>query len=258
MMTVEALPYTLDRTVVISALPETVFRFFTDTPRWAAWWGAGSTIDARPGGKIYIRYPGGVEAGGEVLEIAPPDRLVFSYGFVSGNPIAVGASRVTIRLAGHPEGTLLTLHHEFADAGARDHHVQGWRYQLSVFANVVADEALANASQAVDRWFEAWSMADADERERTLAAIASPSVRFRDRYSAIDGLADLVPHIGAAQRFMPGLLMKRSGDTRQCQGTALADWTATAPDGTPRGAGTNVFVFDASGTITSVTGLWKP
>ena len=56
----------LERSIVIQARPETVFRFFTDSERWAKWWGAGSTIDARPGGKVLILHPGGVETLGEV------------------------------------------------------------------------------------------------------------------------------------------------------------------------------------------------
>jgi uncharacterized protein YndB with AHSA1/START domain len=93
------LPHALDRTVLIEAEPETVFRFFTDSARWAMWWGAGSTIDARPGGQLRIRYPGGVEATGEVIEVDAPRRLVFTYGYVSGKPIPPGASLVTIRLS---------------------------------------------------------------------------------------------------------------------------------------------------------------
>src|SRR5436190_13472020 len=96
------LPHKLDRTVVIVARPETVFRFFTDSVRWASWWGAGSTIDATPGGKVYIRHPNGIEASGEVLELNPPERFVFTYGFASGKPMAPGSSRVTISLA--PDG----------------------------------------------------------------------------------------------------------------------------------------------------------
>ena len=57
-----ALPHRLDRTVVIQAKPETVFSFFTDSDRWASWWGVGSTIEPRAGGQMYIRYPGNVEA----------------------------------------------------------------------------------------------------------------------------------------------------------------------------------------------------
>ena len=92
------LAHQLDRTLVIGAPPALVFRYFTDSSRWAAWWGAGSTIDARPGGRVYIRYPGDVEVVGEVIEVAPPSHIVFTYGFVKGAPVPPGGSRVTIRL----------------------------------------------------------------------------------------------------------------------------------------------------------------
>ena len=72
------LPHKLDRTILIHASREIVFRYFTDDERWSAWWGAGSTIDPRPGGRVVIRYPGGVEATGEVVEVAGPERLVFT------------------------------------------------------------------------------------------------------------------------------------------------------------------------------------
>jgi uncharacterized protein YndB with AHSA1/START domain len=254
MMTV--LPYTLDREIVIGATPEIVFRFFTDSPRWAAWWGAGSTVDPRPGGRVYIRHPDGTEASGEVLELAPPDRFVFTYGFANGKPIPPGASRVTITLAEAADGTHLSLAHELPDAAARDEHVQGWRFQLSLFANIVADEVNAGAATAIDAWFRAWSIADAGERESVLAGIAEPGVRFRDRFSCLNGIADVVPHIGAAQRFMPGMRLERKGNVRHCQGTVLADWTATGPDGQPRGQGTNVYRFNAAGRIVDVTGIW--
>src|SRR5581483_8475051 len=107
------LPHHLDRSVLISAPPETVFRFFQESPKWAKWWGAGSTIDPRPGGKVYIRHPNGIETVGEVLEIDAPQRLVFTYGYASGNPIPAGGSRVTITLREDGDGTRLHLYHEF-------------------------------------------------------------------------------------------------------------------------------------------------
>jgi uncharacterized protein YndB with AHSA1/START domain len=253
--TTPELTHTLDRTLVIRARPETVFRYFTDDRRWATWWGAGSAIDARPGGRMLIRYPNGVEASGEVLEVAPPDRIVFTYGYASGEPIGPGASRVTIALVPHPDGTQLTLTHAFADAAVRDPHVQGWRYQLSVFANIVSDEVMTIAAERADAWFAAWANPDAAAREATFSAVARPDVEFRDRYSSVSGLSELLPHVTAAQRFMPGILLTRQGDVRVCQGLALVDWVATA--GTePRGTGTNVFGFDADGRIANVTGFW--
>src|SRR5262245_21972085 len=92
------LPFRLDRSIVIHARRPPVFRFFTDSKRWASWWGDGSTIDARPGGHVLIRYPGGLEAVGEVVEVASPERIVFTYGYASGERIPPGGSRVTLRL----------------------------------------------------------------------------------------------------------------------------------------------------------------
>jgi uncharacterized protein YndB with AHSA1/START domain len=253
-----SLPYQLDRTITIRAPRETVFQFLTHTPRWAAWWGAGSTIDPKPGGRVFIRYVDGTEVAGDVVEIAPPQRIVFTYGFVKGVPIPVGSSRVTIQLDADPGGTRLRLTHEFADATVRDHHVQGWRYQLALFSNVVADAVNTRAAEMVDGWFDAWAEADTDRRQQMLARVATPDVLFRDRFGCTDGVADLMPHIAAAQHFMPGMRMARQGDVRHCQGTVIAEWAARTSDGQDRGRGTNVFVLAADGRIEAVTGFWNP
>ena len=251
-----ALVHQLDRTILIEAPQAAVFAYFTDPTRWAAWWGAGSTIDARPGGRVFVRYPDGTEAAGTVVEVAPPSRIVFTYGYVTGEPIGPGASLVTIRLEAAARGTRVHLAHAFADAAVRDPHVQGWRYQLSVFANVVADEVHRDAAAMVDAWFAAWAEPDEAARRRCVAAIASPAVRMRDRFTCVEGQEELIPHISAAQRFMPGLRLARRGEARHCQGTVLADWTAVGPDGAPRGQGTNVFTFGPDGMIDAVTGFW--
>jgi hypothetical protein len=91
-----------------------------------------------------------------------------------------------------------------------------------------------------------------------MARVAAADVRFRDRFSLVDGLGDLLPHLAAARRFMPGLRLERTGDVRHCQGTALADWRALTADGQERGRGTNVFTFDSDGRIAAVTGFWGP
>src|SRR5579863_2597294 len=252
------LPYQLNRTVVIRAKPETVFRFFTDSPRWASWWGAGSMIDPRPGGRVYIRHPNGVESLGEVLEVCDPERIVFTYGFASGKPIPPGDSRVTIRLEPDEGGTRLHLLHEFAEAGPRDEHIQGWRFQLSLFSNVVANEVYANAQETVDAWFGAWTITDAGAREEMLARIVTPGICFRDRFSLLDGLADLAAHIGASQRFMPGIGLQRKGSVRHCQGTVLADWIAAGRDGQARMTGTSAFELGPEGRIESVTAFADP
>ena len=249
------LTHQVDRTVVIQATPAVVFAFLTETPRWAAWWGAGSEIDPRPGGKMKIVYPGGTEATGEVIEVSAPRRIAFTYGYASGKLIPPGGSRVTIDLEPLGAATRLRLTHEVADEAVGNEHIQGWRYQLSLFANVVADGVNAGAAGVVDAWYDAWADPDVASRERTLSRIASDSLRFRDRYSNTDGVADLVAHITGGQRFMPGIRMTRSGDIRHCQGTVLADFVARSSDGQTRATGTNVFVFGADGKLDWVTGF---
>jgi len=237
------LPYALERTVIIRATPEIVYHFFTDSARWATWWGPGSTIDATPGGKVYIRHPNGVEVHGEMIAVDPLSRVVFTYG---------EASKVTITLQPDSAGTRLHLQHEFADSTQRDLHIQGWRFQLSLFGNVTANEACAGAQAAIDAWFAVWQISDAKERDAVLAQIAVPNIEFRDRYSLLDSPEDVSAHIAAAQRFMPGVVLTRKGDIRHCQGTVLADWTAGPI------SGTNVFLMNPDGRIASVTGLTNP
>ena len=251
-----ALDHRLDRTIVIEAPQAVVFKYFTDPARWAAWWGAGSTIDARPGGRLVVRYPDGTEAAGEVVDVTPPTRIVFTYGYVKGEPIAPGESLVTIELEPAARGTRLHLAHAFADAAVRDHHVQGWRYQLSLFANVVADEIHLDAAALVDGWFAAWAEPDEAARAAALAAIASPRRAHPRSLQLHRGPRRVIPHITAAQRFMPGMRLQRTGDPRHCQGIVLAGWTAVGPDGGPRGQGTNVFTLGPDGRIEAVTGFW--
>lgn len=253
-----ALPYRLDRSVVIHAPRENVYRFLTETPRWASWWGAGSTVDPRPGGALLIRYPDGTEVSGEVVELSPPERVVFTYGFVKGTPIPAGSSRVTIRLDRHGLGTHLHLTHEFANESVRDEHVQGWRYQLALFSNVVTNELHADAGSLIDGWFEAWAEPDERKRADAFRRVAEREMRFQDRFGSTSGLDDLLPHVAAAQVHMPGLRMRRAGDVRHCQGTVLVDWIASGSDGKERARGTNVFVLGAAGKIQSVTGFWGP
>jgi uncharacterized protein YndB with AHSA1/START domain len=253
-----AFPHCLERTVDIGAPVDVVFAYFTDSALWAAWWGAGSAIDARPGGRMSIRHNNGVEVVGEVLEVDPPRRIVFTYGYATSAQVPKeGGSQVTIAL--EPQGTSTRLHllHAFAEIAHRDPFVQGWRYQLSVFATVVADRLHAGVDTTADAWFAAWSDPDSATREATVARLVAPTIRFRDRYSLVSGVEDLHAHLAAVHRFMPGLRIERVGAVRHCQGVAVAEWVARATDGTERGCGQNVFVLNGDGRIADVVGLWS-
>jgi len=251
----KSLPYAVDRDILIEADRETVFGFFTDSARWATWWGAGSTVDPRPGGALRIQHSNGFVSEGEVLEIVAPNRFVFTFSLQSGRVIPPEESRVTIRLERQDEGTLLRLTHEVADYVVAEQLVQGWRFHFSLFANAVANYVNAGAPDVVDEWFALWTEPDAAAREAILNRIAARKVRFRDRYSRLDGIDEIVAHTGASQKFMPGIRLERQGDVRHCQGTVLAEWAALSKDGQQKMKGTSVFVLAAGLRIDSVTSL---
>jgi len=108
-------------------------------------------------------------------------------------------------------------------------------------------------SQKQQAGIDAWIVADDRLREEALLRIVTSRICFRDCYSLLDGIADVSAHIGAAQRFMPGIGLQRKGEIRHCQGTVLADWIAMGGDGQERMSGTSVFVFSPEVRIDSVT-----
>jgi len=251
------LPHSLERSVVIRAPREVVFRYLTDSERFARWWGPGSSIDGKVGGEVQIVYPNQVVARGAVTMLRQDHGIAFTYGYEDpSKPIRPGGSLVTIELHDHAEGTLVKLHHDLPTAEDRDHHVPGWRFQLALFANVVADEQHARLAELTDQWFAAWAEADAAARDSLLALCATDDVRMLDKYACLQGRDDLSQHIGMCHQFMPGVVMRRAGDPRQCQGTAVVEWTASDAQGNPRGRGTNVVSLAPDGRIASVVGFW--
>lgn len=251
------LPHALDRSLVIQAPRPLVFAYFTDSERFARWWGKGSTIDGRVGGAVKIVYPNQVIAGGKVTRFERDRLIAFTYGYEDKQkPIPIGGSLVTIQLRDHAEGTLLELRHELPTAATRDDHAPGWRFQLALFANVAANEHHAGAESMVDQWFRAWNEPDAAGRARLLAACTTDDVGMQDSYSCLRGRDDLLAHIAMSQQFMPGVVIQRSGPVRHCQGTALVDWTTADATGMPRGKGTNVVKLAVDGRIAGVVGMW--
>lgn len=251
----KSLPYVVERSILIDAERATVFRFFTEPELWAKWWGAGSSVEPHPGGAIKIVHSNKLVSVGEVLEVAAPERFAFTFSLHGALPVPPEDSRVTMRLEDKGASTLVSVRHELADESVAKLMPQGWRFHFSVFANAVADFVYCDAEVLVDRWFSLWTEPDETIRTSTLQRIAAENVQFRDRFSSLDGISEVVTHIGASQRFMPGIRMERRGGVRQCQGTALADWAAVTSDGSEKMSGTNVFVFGPGAKIVSATGV---
>lgn len=249
--------YALERSVHLAASPSTVFTALSDSPYFASWWGAGSTIDPTPGGAVHIAFPGGVEVVGEVEEIVPERQLVFTYGYAGGNgPIEPGGSLVTVLLEPLPGGTRLYLKHRFTDESVRDQHVPGWRYQLGRLANVVADLQHTENDALFDRFFEAQMVADEKERATALRDVITDDFVFTDRMACLSGPEEFAAHLEAARRHGAAPVIEREGTVRHCQGTAVCDWIAKNPDGSIFLRGSNVADIAPDGRLRRVVGLW--
>ena len=247
--------FSLDRTIEIRARRATVFRYFTDSARWAKWWGEGSSITPEVGGAVCIVYPGGSRASGVVRELVPDERIAFTYGYEgTGRTIAPGGSLVTITLEDRASGTRLVLRHDVDQAATRDEHIQGWRYQLSRFAYIVGDEAHAGAGDALAAWFAAWNEPDDDRRRTLLATAAVPEVRFRDPNGDIYSIDALVVHNGAAHNFMAGVRLETRGKIRRVSDVALVDWAAVRGDKDVQ-TGTDYVRLGLDGKIVELVGV---
>ena len=120
---------------IIRARPETVFSFFSDPTRWLLWQGVDGSVDLRPGGAFRVDVTGDGWAAGRFVEVDPPHRLVFTWGWeAEGNPVRPGSSTVEIDLRSAPEGTLLRLIHRDLPPDAQDVHRAGWEHYLGRLA----------------------------------------------------------------------------------------------------------------------------
>ena len=115
--------------VRIAAPPAVVFPYFTDPARIVEWMGVAAILDPRPGGTFRVDQGGGRVVVGEYVEVAPPRRVVFTWGYD-----APGSSRVEVTLDPDGDGTRLTLVHDGLPDALRDVHVAGWEHFLGRLA----------------------------------------------------------------------------------------------------------------------------
>jgi uncharacterized protein YndB with AHSA1/START domain len=100
------------REVRIGAPPDEVFPFFTDPDKMIVWKAIEATLDPRPGGIFRINVTGRDIARGQYVEIDPPRRVVFTFGWESENSLVPpGSTTVEITLVPDGDGTRVRLVH---------------------------------------------------------------------------------------------------------------------------------------------------
>src|SRR4051794_32880715 len=127
----------VERELAIAASPETVWEFLVDPAKAVRWMGETATLDARPGGEYRVGVIPGHVASGEFVELDPPRRLVFTWGWEGENPVPPGSSTIEIELVPNGDGTLLRFtHRDLPGAESVQSHGHGWDHYLERLATV--------------------------------------------------------------------------------------------------------------------------
>jgi uncharacterized protein YndB with AHSA1/START domain len=142
---------------MIKAAPAEVFRAWTEPAQLKRWFAVAegyatpvAEVDLRVGGRyrLGMQPPGAAQvdvATGEYQEVAPPDRLVFTWQW-EGAPAGAPVTLVTVLFKAHALGTELILTHEhFDSAASRDQHAAGWQGCLNQLERLITSAA-ADAS----------------------------------------------------------------------------------------------------------------
>jgi len=119
----------------IAARPETVFSFFVDPERYKKWQGIEALLDPQPGGAFHVTVTGRsrMKVIGEFIEIDPPHRVVFTWGWEQFDGLPEGmlvpprSTTVEVTLTEDGGGTILRLRHiGLPGDAALQFHSMGW------------------------------------------------------------------------------------------------------------------------------------
>ena len=130
-----AAPPPVIASVRIAAPPEVVFPYFTDAALAMRWIASSAELDARPGGVFAIDVEGN-PARGTFIEVAPPHRVIFTWGVLNSEALPPGSSWVEVVLEADRDETVVTLTHHGLPDGFRASHQEGWTKHLGTLGSL--------------------------------------------------------------------------------------------------------------------------
>lgn len=119
----------------IEAPVDVVWRLLTTADGLSEWMAAEATVDLQPGGIITWRHDNGETVEGEVREVVPLRRFVFTYGWATDFlPVPPGSTLVTIELDASPTHTVVSVRHAGLDEAMAVRHTEGWNHFIGRLA----------------------------------------------------------------------------------------------------------------------------
>lgn len=129
----------IERQIEIAARPETVWEFFVDPEKACRWMGTSAELDPQPGGIYRVEVLPGNVARGVFVELDPPRRLVYTWGWEegAGSPLPAGSTTIEIDLVPEGDGTTVRFtHRDLPTEDAAERHAHGWGHYLGRLATV--------------------------------------------------------------------------------------------------------------------------
>jgi uncharacterized protein YndB with AHSA1/START domain len=136
-VTAEPADAPLEVEVRVEARPESVFRYFVEPDLYVRWQGSRAELDPRPGGRYRVQMEDGSVASGEYIEVDPPRRVSFSWGWEGKQDLPPGSSTVEVTLEPDGDATVVRLRHTGLPTDEwRRVHRDGWVSFLGTLAGL--------------------------------------------------------------------------------------------------------------------------
>jgi uncharacterized protein YndB with AHSA1/START domain len=123
---------TIEREIHIAATPETVWELLVDPQQAIRWMGMNATFDVRRGGAYSVDVIPGHTSRGEFVEIDPPRKLVYTWGWEKNENVPPGSTTIEFELIPKSDGTLLRFAHRgLPTPQSAASHTHGWEHYLA-------------------------------------------------------------------------------------------------------------------------------
>lgn len=121
----------LELEIRVAASRSTVFSLLDNAEGMARWFGSTVDLEPEPGGEVRVDINGRDIAKGQVVEVDPPERIVFTFGWEGeGHPVPAGSTQVEIALTEDGDETIVKLRHTGLTVEQAAQHKEGWEHYM--------------------------------------------------------------------------------------------------------------------------------